>query len=98
MIRELYWNTEISIELIGEAFNVPAGKVRHEAGQFDLSITCINCGRDLHFIYNSRSERDRDLERRGYALCDECKEKDQRGCVPYTPKAYTGLANDGGSA
>jgi hypothetical protein len=85
VVRELYWNRNISPELIGEAFKLKKHTLRKVAGALVFTLPCPNeCGNSVKREFKSRlklknyhRETGRSHRRSyvSYLACDECKRK-----------------------
>ena len=57
VLRELYWNRKISVEIIGRAFGLPVGNVRKHAGSLIMEIPCEeSCGANIKKAFTSRAK------------------------------------------
>jgi hypothetical protein len=77
-LRELYWNQDVSADLLAQVFGLTSHRMRKLAGALVIEKACEgNCGNTINKTYTSKSAL---AEKRkwGKDLCDSCIEQKKR--------------------
>jgi hypothetical protein len=90
VVRELYWEKQISTTLIGSAFALSPGRIRKIAGSKTVSFPCdYQCGNSISETFGSRSHLETSLrsehKRRNrsspnfvyYRVCKDCEKREK---------------------
>jgi hypothetical protein len=81
ILRELYWNKNVPVSIISDAFKITSGRVRKLAGPQIIKFPCSqNCGNIITIVAKSKSSlgsEDYYKTTWYYNVCDECKDKDK---------------------
>lgn len=87
LIRELYWNKKIPVDIISEAFGLSLHRLIKIAGTLRMNFPCANnCGGERNQTFTSRSDKENYIrERTGKKadylrtryLCSNCEERER---------------------
>jgi hypothetical protein len=90
VLRRLYWETGISVQMMADAFGITPGRLKVIVGPLVVQTPCAgNCGSIFNRTYKNRSEivRYKGYDRRAHRneyyrhnnlLCDSCREKEKK--------------------
>jgi hypothetical protein len=80
ILRELYWKSRISAEIIGDAFGLEMRRIAGLAGAYTIKYPCRNeCGGFAEETFTSRAELERHENSHVKPICAACskREKDE---------------------